>query len=303
MKSKTVLSEKSLEIFTDFSKTLEKQKSRDDYYYIINSFCRDVGKDYLDADYEDFRQYFEMLEEKAASGHISYKTISAKYTVLISFSSYIVSHAAKYGVRYKNHLVRIPKPAISVNIKPQSMPTLEQLDKIYTVASEDPMMYCIISLVNKCGLTVEQICSLKLANFLIDAENRCGMLFAFRSSADKYIKIPEDVCMILDDYVNHIRKSKSEFLFCNRRNDPLTKRVLQIRMQRIVTEASEGENWKFTLQDIRNLAVVMMLRGGAEKEEVADYIGVESRWMQRYESAVAAFDLAPCDYINIKIAR
>ena len=52
-------------------------------------------------------------------------------------------------------------------------------------------------------------------------------------------------------------------------------------MQRIVTEASEGENWKFTLQDIRNLAVVMMLRGGAEKEEVADYIGVESRWMQR----------------------
>ena len=109
--------------------------------------------------------------------------------------------------------------------------------------------------------------------------------------------------MILDDYVNHIRKSKSEFLFCNRRNDPLTKRVLQIRMQRIVTEASEGENWKFTLQDIRNLAVVMMLRGGAEKEEVADYIGVESRWMQRYERAVAAFDLAPCDYINIKIAR
>lgn len=37
-------------------------------------------------------------------------------------------------------------------------------------------------------------------------------LFAFRSSADKYIKIPEDVCMILNDYVNHIRKSKSEFL-------------------------------------------------------------------------------------------
>lgn len=303
MKNKTALSEMTLKIFNDFSQSLEKEKSRDDYYYIINSFCRESGKDYLAAEYDDFRKYFEKLDDKAASGHLSYKTIYARYTVLINFSAYIVSCSARYGVKYTNYMVKIPKPSVSANVKPQSMPTLDRLDKIYSAASEDPVMYTIISLVNKCGLTVEQICSLKLANFLVDAENRCGMLFAFRHSADRYIKIPEDVCAILNDYVNHIRTGKSEYMFCNRRNAPFTPRVLQIRMKKIINQASEGQDWKYTLQDIRNLAVVMMLKGGADKEDVADYIGVESKWMQRYERAVAAFDLAPCDYINIRIAR
>lgn len=295
------MSELTLRVFNDYKMTLQKEKSRSEYYYVINSFCQFCGKDYLIAGADDFKNYFESLDTAAALGNLSYKTICMRHAVMINFGSYISSHAKTYEIKgFVNYMVKIPKPGVSINITSRNIPTLEQLDKIYEAAQEDMLMYCVIALVNKCALTVKQICDLKITNFIYDSERNCGMIFPYQYSADRYIKLPDDVRDILNNYVS-IRNTGSEYLFCNQKNGKMTQRVLQNRMKNIITIAAGEEGWSYTLQDIRNMATVLMIKGGAEKEDVAAYIGIEAKWMQRYDRAVEEFVLAPCDYINIDI--
>ena len=292
--NQSYLSDTTIQLFDDFKGTLKSKQSQREYYYIINAFCTYCEKDYLVASADDFKNYFESLNTGAAIGNISSKTICTRYAVMINFSAYIVSHASDYGITsFVNYMVKVRKPGVSINIRSKSIPTLEQLDRIYTAAQTDSAMYCIISLVNKCALTVEQICKLKLQNFIMDSEMNCGILFPYQYSADKYIKLPDDV--------REIRNSSTDFLFCNAKGGQLTPRVLQNRMKRIVDTAAGEEKWLFSLQDIRNLSVVLMLKGGAEAEDIASYIGINSKWMQKFDKAVEDFVMAPCDFININI--
>lgn len=299
-----IMSDKTKEIFNDYKKTLKSEKSQMNYYYIINGFCLSSGVDYLNAGLTDFKSYFEQLDTAAMLGNMSTKTVCLKYNAMLSFSTYIVAHAKDYNLgTFTNYMARVQKPIVSINVKPENIPTLEQLDRIYTAAQHDILMYCVIALINKCGLTVEQVCGLKLKNFILDSEYNCGMLFPYQYTADKYIKIPDDVRDILEDYVVNLRESNTDYLFCNKRGNQLSERVLQKRMQKIINEAAKGDPWSFTLQDLRNMAAVLMLKGGAEKDEVANYIGTKAKWMQRYQRAVEEFVFAPCDCININIKR
>ena len=296
------LSDITRQFFDDFKATLKSEQSQKEYFYIINAFCNYCEKDYLVAGTDDFKNYFDSMDTAAAMGNISYKTICTRYAVMINFSAYIVSHADDYGVNsFVNYMVKVKKPGVSINIKSKSIPTLEQLDRIYTAAQTDYAMYCIISLVNKCALTVEQICKLRLQSFIMDSEMNCGILFPYQYSADKYIKLPDDVRDILNEYVNEVRNSSTDFFFCNAKGGQLTPRVLQNRMKRIVNAAAGDEEWNFSLQDIRNLSVVLMLKGGAAADDVATYIGINSKWMQKFDKAVEDFIMAPCDFINLDI--
>lgn len=296
------LSDITRQFFDDFKATLKSEQSQKEYFYIINAFCNHCEKDYLVAGADDFKNYFDSMDTAAAMGNISYKTICTRYAVMINFSAYIVSHADDYGVNsFVNYMVKVKKPGVSINIKSKSIPTLEQLDRIYTAAQTDYAMYCIISLVNKCALTVEQICKLRLQSFIMDSEMNCGILFPYQYSADKYIKLPDDVRDILNEYVNEVRNSSTDFFFCNAKGGQLTPRVLQNRMKRIVNAAAGDEEWNFSLQDIRNLSVVLMLKGGAAADDVAAYIGINSKWMQKFDKAVEDFIMAPCDFINLDI--
>ena len=296
------LSDITRQFFDDFKATLKSEQSQKEYFYIINAFCNYCEKDYLVAGADDFKNYFDSMDTAAAMGNISYKTICTRYAVMINFSAYIVSHADDYGVNsFVNYMVKVKKPGVSINIKSKSIPTLEQLDRIYTAAQTDYAMYCIISLVNKCALTVEQICKLRLQSFIMDSEMNCGILFPYQYSADKYIKLPDDVRDILNEYVNEVRNSSTDFFFCNAKGGQLTPRVLQNRMKRIVNAAAGDEEWNFSLQDIRNLSVVLMLKGGAAADDVATYIGINSKWMQKFDKAVEDFIMAPCDFINLDI--
>lgn len=296
------LSDITRQFFDDFKSTLKSEQSQKEYFYIINAFCNYCEKDYLVAGADDFKNYFDSMDTAAAMGNISYKTICTRYAVMINFSAYIVSHADDYGVNsFVNYMVKVKKPGVSINIKSKSIPTLEQLDRIYTAAQTDYAMYCIISLVNKCALTVEQICKLRLQSFIMDSEMNCGILFPYQYSADKYIKLPDDVRDILNEYVNEVRNSSTDFFFCNAKGGQLTPRVLQNRMKRIVNAAAGDEEWNFSLQDIRNLSVVLMLKGGAAADDVATYIGINSKWMQKFDKAVEDFIMAPCDFINLDI--
>lgn len=297
-----LLSQKTKDIYESYKTTLKTEKSRKEYYYIINAFCQYTGKDYLLSSESDFKNYFKSLEVSAIAGNLSYKTLCSRYSILINFSSYIVSYGYQFGIKdFANYMTKIPPPKMDIKVQSKSIPTMQQLDEIYSAARQDTMMYCIISLVNKCALTIDHICNLKKQNVRFDTENNLGLIFPYQYRADKFIKLPQDVYRIMDHYYRNVRQTDTDYFFVNTKGNKLSKRMLQIRMKKIVNLASGNETWEFSLQDIRNLSAVLMLKGGADKEEVANYLSINPQWIQRYEKAVEEFSYGPCDCINISI--
>lgn len=296
------LSEKTKKIFDDYKETLKTKKAKSEYFYVINSFCDYAEKDYLDCGYTDFKAFCDMLDTSVASGRYSFKTICFKHSVLHMFSTYIDAYSDTYEIsNFRNYMIKIPKPVASVAVKPTSIPTPKELDTIYEAAKDDPLMYAVVALVNKCALTTAQLSALRKSNIIIDANQHVGMVFPYEFGSNRYLKITDDVVEILNRYMA-TRNDSSDYFFVGKGGKPLSHRSLQGRTARLMEKAF-GEGGKaFTLQDLRNLSVVLMLKGGANEETVANYIGIGAKWIQRYGRAVEEFDNAPCDYINMSVA-
>lgn len=296
------LSETTKKIFEDYKETLRTEKAKSEYFYVINSFCEYTQKDYLDCGYSDFKAFCDMLDTSVASGRYSFKTICFKHSVLHMFSTYIDAYSDTYGIKdFRNYMIKIPKPVASVAVKPASIPTAEELDKIYEAAKDDPLMYAIIALVNKCALTTAQLSTLRKSNFIIDSNQNVGMVFPYEFGSNRYLKITDDVVKILNSYIT-TRNDESDYFFIGKGGKPLSHRTLQGRTSRLMEKAFGPNGKSFTLQDLRNLSVVLMLKGGAAEETVAEYIGIGAKWIQRYGRAVEEFNKAPCDYINISVS-
>ena len=301
-------SESTKHLLDDFCSSLKSAKSKKNYSSVIEQFCDVTGKDFLKAGLPDFLMYCDNLDAARRKGVYTYKTACFKHNVLYLFSHYIDMHGTEYGVNdFRNNMIKIPKPAADSFVAPQSVPTIEQLDKIYNVAKKNPMMHAIIALVNKCGLTSKQITMIRKSNFIIDANQNVGIILQFQFASNRYIKVPDDVVKILNNWMEFRNgtypNNNSEYMFLNADGGQLCIRSLQIRVSKIMNEAFGPTEKKFSLQDLRNLSAVLMIKGGADKDEVADYLGINAKWIQRYSKAVDSYIDAPCDYINIKIAN
>ena len=90
----------------------------------------------------------------------------------------------------------------------------------------------------------------------------------------------------------------SEYLFSNKKGNQLRIRDLERLYKKYVLDNMDQQ---YTLQDLRNAAVVYMLKGGASSGMVADYINIDYGWMHRYNTAVSKLELAAVDFSNIRI--
>lgn len=289
-------------IFDKFKTSLSSERGKKNYYYTLNQFCNFCEKDFSKATDIDFNKYLAMLDKESKAGRLSYKTLCFKYSVLTVFSSYIINNEKTLGIKLKSHyMLSVPKPQVRIVVGKEQLPSLEQLDAIYESAKREPMLYAIIALVNKCALTTKQIIDLKKENFILDAEEQTGLLFPYKRAKNKYLKLPEDVLEVLNRWMK-IRTDDSDYMFVNKRGDNLTSRSLQLKIKSLMERTfGKDEANHFTLQSLRNLSAVLMLKNGADRGDVAEYLGIRPNWIQRYDRAVAEYNEAPCDYINIKI--
>lgn len=299
------MSDTTLDLFNDYKQSLKSEQSRKNYFTVIDQFCNYEKKDFISAGMPDFMHYCDHIDAEQKKGHYAYKTACFKYNILLLFSYYIDAHGKEHGVTtFRNSMMHIPKPVPDSYVAVQTIPTTQELDQIYNTAKLYPMMHAIIALVNKCALTSQQITKLRKSNFMIDANQNAGLILQFEHSSNRYIKVPDDVLIILNAWMEEREDrygDSSPFVFLNAAGAQLSMRSLQLKIKKIMT-ATFGEKGKsFTLQDLRNLSAVLMIKGGAEKDMVADYLGIKARWVQRYTKAVEQYSEAPCDYINLKL--
>lgn len=299
------MSDTTMNLFNDYKLTFKSEQSRKNYFTVVNQFCDYERKDFVACGMTEFMDFCNHIDAEQKIGHYTYKTACFKYHVLLLFSYYIDAHGKDYGVTtFRNSMMKIPKPVPDSYVAVQDIPSTKELDMIYNTAKLEPMMHAVIALVNKCALTSQQITKLRKSNFLIDANQNVGLVLQFEYSSNRYIKVPDDVVKIMNTWMA-VREAKygdsSPFVFVNANGEQISMRSLQNRVKKIMT-VTFGEGGKtFTIQDLRNLSAVLMIKGGAEKDTVADYLGIKARWIQRYSKAVEQYSEAPCDYINLTL--
>lgn len=284
------------EWFTDFSMSLRKEKTRINYKKTIDEFLNLVQKNFIHIDRYDAEAYITYLKQKKMTARSIYNHIS----ILSSFSNYIIENQLADN-DFINYFYTIIRPSIENYVSKDHIPTTLELNKLLEAAADNPTYYLIISLVVRCGLTEEEIFNLNIGDFIIDKAGHKAIRIN-KQTRIRYVKIPEDIAVILDKYFsNKDTSDKEKPLFMSRKGNRLAIRTIQYNINKITEKAKIGK--KVTLQDLRSYAAAVMLKSGASAIDVANTLGsVNVGWMQRYDRILPDLDNTPIDlsYLTIK---
>lgn len=301
-KSSTYLSDKfNTFIWPAFKNKLKNNHSKENYYSIICMICEDAKKDFLELEYKYVKSYFDSLTDatKIKQKKLSEKTIQSKLSALRSVASYIEKNKELYEVpNYDNVFRFIENPKNNdVYFKKEDIPSQNELLKLLTISTDNMMAHLIFAMVIKCGFTASEICDMKLSQIYEDAAGRFCVKFTEKDGT-RYVKLPEDVVLILLEYKKTIPDS-SIYLFYNKWKKKLQIRSLETLVNKYVKEADLTKN--YTIKDLRNAAINMMLKAGADQTSVASYVGVDGRWLYRFDNVVKELDSQPVDKVKFKI--
>lgn len=288
------------EIWPMFSRSLNTEKSKADYYSVIRDISRYAKKDFLELKEAEAQGYFNHLLILSQNGKQSVKTVKVKLARLKSVSNFILRHSYLFDLQQtylKNPFLRITLPQTEDYLLKKNVPNVEELNDILAKAESDRMLYVILCLMVRCGLSAGEICMLKFEDFVSDSTGHVGIEYCYRN-VRRYIKLPDDVLEQIRNYIGDAEVSNSAYLFHNKRQNQLRIRDLE-RLYLKYLPADEDPH--FTLSDIRNGSAAYMLICGASPSEVADYIGIAPEWMRRFDRVIPELHKAAVDYSNIRI--
>lgn len=283
------------DVLSKFLASLKTDKSKNDYNTLICSICDYCKKDFLDLQIGDAKAFFEEEIRKIIAGSITKQTVTVKLARLLSISNYIIKNDLIDGYLV-NPFTNVEIPETEKAVDPKSIPSIDEMDHLLELAKEDTGLYVALSLIIRCALTSGELCKLKRSNLITFSDGTFALDFRYQNS-QKRIKLPEDIVDLIDSYMTS-RPHAGEYLFYNKRGNPMRMRD----MENLYAKTMGPDN-QFTMQDVRNGAIVYMLKCGASQKQAADYVGISPGWMSRYNEALSSMSLAAVDYVNIRISN
>lgn len=288
------------EIWPMFAKTLNTEKSKSDYFAILRDISCYLKKDFLSVKDADAQAYFNHLLMLAANGKQSIKTIKVKLARANSVSNFVLRNSYLFELQQTytgNPFQKVSLPETNEYLTARNVPDIDELNGILHKAEGNTMLYLILSIMVRCGLSAGEICTLKFEDFIQDSNGNVGIEYCYRN-VKRYIKIPEDILTLIQEYIGDMTVSHSAYLFHNKRGNPLRIRDLErLYLKYLPTD----ETPHYTLSDIRNGSAAYMLVCGASTTEVARYIGIAPEWMRRFDKIVPELYVAAVDYTNIRV--
>lgn len=282
-------------IWPQFSMKLKNKRTVENYFSIYCMICDKAGCDFLDLNHAQVQDYFDSLRDEG----LSKTTILSRLSAMRSISDFIISKKTTFGLPedYHNVFYHIRVDFPDEMIKRTDIPSMQELNDILLAADGDMLMKLIFSMVIRCGFTASEVCKMKVSQIREDADGRFCVVFQERDKI-RYVKLPEDVVDILMMYKKQLPLS-AEYMFYNKKNFVLKVRNLETLVRKYVRKA--GISKDYTIQDIRNGALCYMKAFGAKDADIADYVGIEERWMYRYDKVVDELNLQPVDLVKIRI--
>lgn len=299
MKNSIYFSDKlQYKIIPEYVKSFYSEKVKRNCYSFLSSICDYCKNDYLNINTLQAQSYFNYLSlpQQPGKKSLARSTIQLKYSSYHAFSNYLIRNASTYGIEY------IYNPFDKVNIhrtdqplNPSKIPSISQMNDILHQCENEPVLYTALSLIIRCGFSVGELTKLRQDSFILDDSDHAAVVFSYRNS-QRYVKIPDDILEILDYYWKN-QISNTEYLFENKAGHPMSVRDLERLYKKRM-----GENFQFTLSDLRNGCIALLYTSGAPIKEIGKYLGIRQyHWLHRYDKVIPELSLAACDYSNLFI--
>lgn len=302
------------------------EKTKKEYWKVLCDYDRITGKDLIKLSVSDADMYFNSLIDRVNKEKLAYSTAVMRLSVIRSISEFIHKYNERHGNNYENYFrgYTIPEPDKTIN--PESIPTPKELDGILKIMrkEKDLTALLIFLLGIKCGLTSKEISQIKRSHIFEEAGNNLCIKITKTvantrrttpATTVRIARLPKDISKLLDAFLSSndnfnihcydtCNDTLSPYIFTNKHGTNMKVRDIERLIKKYMDLAMEKKiiNKTFTMQDLRHAAFVYMLKGGAGKEKVADYGGISTKWMSRYDKIVTSktFDQA-IDYSIIKI--
>lgn len=294
------LSEKFLQIFEDYSlNRFKKSITKMQYLYAIASICNYNKCDFLALTVNSVKNFFTWFQQEA-----DLSTVKYNLRIYRAVARFIDEYASVYEVSatYTQFFNSLVLPEEEVEIDPKGLPSFQEIDRVFQYAKEknEMVLFIAMSLALRCSMTIHEITSLKREMFFQDAKGNYGIRMKVSNTSDRFVKIPEDVAVIIMNYVS-TRFVEVPNLLLNKQNRPVSNRSLQNWLRNACISSNVPP---FTLNQLRVLSVAHMLKCGVPEQKVADYMNVKgTAWFFRYNRVVKELEDSAVDYTHIKIVE
>lgn len=299
------------ELLTSYLGTLKNPRTKEEYSANINNLCNAVEKDFIDISKEDAVSFFEKMKGKVADGDLSRKTFNMRLSTCRSFAAYIETSEMEEG--YKNPFNEITFPPVENEITDESIPSLEELDKVMSAARESGLRdYLIFALATRMCLSSTAI--LRLTRECFREEQGQAFLVVLPAGATKnnhdvtarFLKVPSDVAEIFKKYLSELTQTdEAGHIFFNEKGTPMRLRNLDTRVKKIIGNAELTKS--YTMKDLRNRGIIDMVAAIDEddtgtEEGVQEYLGVQPARMADYiRSAKIVTSCPPENLVNYRL--
>lgn len=294
------LKEETVQILEQFLRGHNSKRTKEEYRNTVILLCEKLlMKDFLDITEVDAEQLFVKMQEKIYNNELTYKTVCYRLTVYNAFAKFIMRTYPE--LEFYNPFAKIERPVIIDRVSPAKTPSIEELDKIISVAKEKPMYYLIIALATRCGLSATNIIRLTKTNIYIE-KDKMGLYIPHPENENKTISIllPEDVKDIFKRYLSTLKfEDEQKHLFYNKHGRALSLKNLSDNIGEIV-KAADLE-FHYTLKDMRSRAILDLVESGADEETVQQYMGLGPMRTRQFFEAKGMAAGCPVDLVNYRL--
>ena len=140
----------NMETWNLFRNRFKSPSTEASYWSDLMEFCRFTGKCFDDTESADVKNYYETMVAKTEAGRLSPVTLTKKFRELHSFVEF--SDGEDFFFPYLKYLPKEKQLAKCVPV--------EDMDALLEAASEDRMVYTILTLMYRAGMSSTEIISL-----------------------------------------------------------------------------------------------------------------------------------------------
>jgi len=274
----------------------KQKRTVDEYISYINIICNSIGKDFIEISDVDAEKHFQFLRTKLSEGNLTRKTYGVRLSCYRTVASYIEDKNADY----KSPFSKIIRPDVNSEFNPNRIPSLIELDNLFSAIGNDRQTYLIVALATRVGLSTSSILSLTPESIFED-DGRVILHFEPKTDfkKDSYIQLPEDVAALMLNYIGDVSVKAGSSIFKNAHGNDMTLKNVDSAVKKYVKRCGLND---YTLKDFRNRAILEMAHAGASIQSLSDYTGLQAL---RLESFIKNKDLVsgncPAELVNYRL--
>ena len=284
------------ELFTVYLTTrVNSYRSCRQYENLVQRIVDESGKDFLSLTINDVAGFLQKLRSKRAC--YSARTVDGYLATLQAIARFMEDEVPGYHSPFR----MFSKKAPATFYTEKEIPERQQVSELLNKAEEEGcwQAFLAITLAYRLALTSAEMVSLTSDNFARRGDDIVLTLHP-ETCTERTVPVPEDVFALIRRFRPHFFSTGGNlFTSTKKPATSLSDRTLRRYIKNLQKDKKPED--QINLLNIRTLGVLELCQANTDVEQVAEFAGIDSRWMFRYEMLAKDRPVCNCDLPNIRI--